>query len=330
MVDNGGAVATKGFNFQKTSAIFTIILYREEDSFLILPEAKEDFQFEIGDEKYFVQAKSTKDLTIAKLNQRKKNKLGTSIIEKNLKVGEHEDHRWIFLCYWSMNTSDKLEETLEHDVFQPLFKYSDQQRNKIESKLNLSCIEKKRLKDQRIYRTYFNDNTENNLTYLNGLILKLVDDEIIKTNDTMLTSINSELWTLLDQKGEILINDPTDVKEYERKTINHENIDKIFKRLDKESEYDRILGSLNFNNLKRLKVEASKAKNRSLYSDVIDDVLEQLVTEDLIEFSSNNEIIKFIKDTISKMTNIVEQDSDLTAIAIECYTIILLKERNLK
>lgn len=323
MVDNGGAVATRGFNFQKSCAIYTIMLYKDNNSFSIIPEADEDFQFEVNGEKYFVQAKTTKNLTVNDISRRKKNKEGTSIIEKNLIVGTEEDFRWLFFCNWSLSDNNKLNVVHEHEHFKPLLKYTDKHIENIQKKLNLNSVNMSRLKEQRIYEPEFKDNAEVNLRYLNMHILDSIEDDSIMTNSNVLTSINSELWTLLDIKSEKTLSNPPQEEEYELKSITHDNIKKIFGKLTLESTFAEILENLNLSTIETRKIKFSRLKINTQYSHLIDDVINQIKISDLESINSDNEIIEFIKNIISDNTNIVDNDFELSALAIYCYGSIL-------
>lgn len=70
--DNGGAIAIKGFNYQKAAIVLVMINNYQKNNFKVIPESKEDFEVYIDNEVYFIQVKGTKGLSISKLKERKK------------------------------------------------------------------------------------------------------------------------------------------------------------------------------------------------------------------------------------------------------------------
>ncbi|MBB6696659.1 hypothetical protein [Clostridium algidicarnis] len=50
-IDNGGAIAIKGFNYQKASIILVMIKNYSRDGFHVIPEAEDDFQVHVDDSK---------------------------------------------------------------------------------------------------------------------------------------------------------------------------------------------------------------------------------------------------------------------------------------
>ncbi|WP_338753099.1 dsDNA nuclease domain-containing protein [Leuconostoc mesenteroides] len=73
--DNGGAIAIKGFNFQKASAILVMLHNLDDENLIFIPESKEDFEVRNDKLVYYVQVKSIKSLSLSKmLSQKKKQK----------------------------------------------------------------------------------------------------------------------------------------------------------------------------------------------------------------------------------------------------------------
>lgn len=105
-IDNGGAIAIKGFNYQKASIILIIIHHFQKKNFKVVPESKEDFVIHLNNEVYYIQVKGTKKLSIGKLKSKPSGK--DSIIEKNISPGEDSDKRKIFLWDLAATTQSKL------------------------------------------------------------------------------------------------------------------------------------------------------------------------------------------------------------------------------
>lgn len=89
-IENGGAVAIKGFNYQKASLILVMINNYSRDGFKVVPEADDDFQIHVDGQNIYIQVKGEKSITLAKL-------INEKIIEKNLVPGQDEDIRK-YLC----------------------------------------------------------------------------------------------------------------------------------------------------------------------------------------------------------------------------------------
>ncbi|MDU5510876.1 dsDNA nuclease domain-containing protein [Enterococcus gilvus] len=73
--DNGGAIAIKGFNYQKAAIILVMIKNYEKDNFKVIPESSEDFEVNLEDANFFIQVKGTKKLSIKNLVKRTKKNL---------------------------------------------------------------------------------------------------------------------------------------------------------------------------------------------------------------------------------------------------------------
>lgn len=59
-INNGGAIAIKGFNYQKASIILIMINNYQREDFLIIPEAEDDFQVYVDGKTIFIQVKGEK------------------------------------------------------------------------------------------------------------------------------------------------------------------------------------------------------------------------------------------------------------------------------
>ncbi|RIN96565.1 dsDNA nuclease domain-containing protein [Mammaliicoccus sciuri] len=322
-MDNGGAIATKGFNFQKTAAIYTIINYMENESFFLIPEADEDFQFGSDEIKYFIQCKTTKGLSISALMKRDKNKSGSSIIEKNLIPGEEEDNRWIFITSWKTGNNNKLDKTNSHAIFYPLLKFSEEQKKRIVSQLNLTSSDIERLKKQRLFLPHFIGKAEDNLRYLNGLLLEKVN---VSVDTSILTAFNSELWTLIDQKSELFITDTSDISSYEKKIISYNHIQQFLKKVKRQSYFEKILDKLNLSSIALLHVKLAKKKIPMQYELILEKVLRKVATENKVKlYSTDKEVVDYIRNVINEITEKKFEDTEEIAIAVECYSQILLE-----
>lgn len=334
MSDNGGAVAISGFNYQNSSIIYTILKYRENETFVIYPEAEEDFKFIVNDEIYYVQVKGEEDLSISKLKQRDKVKgkevKNTSIIEKNILKGTVDDNHWIFLYDWNSSVGNKLAEDNSHEKFKPLLKYSKNQLKKLKKELEIVEYEiENRITNQRIYKTFFNKDSKNSFRFLKSVLSETFDDNL-NTNDATLNTINSELWTLIDQKSEKKLTNVNDVHQFELKAITQKHVEDICSIIKFESHFEKILRKLRFNLAKEKRINLAKFKNDTLYSSLINDVLNQMDNqeyEQLINEESEIEIVEYFENEIKKISQVkIGDQNELTAVAIDCYANKLMEE----
>lgn len=83
-IDNGGASAIKGFNYQKSIAMLIAVLYFLEKDFELAVEAEDDIVFSSSFRTVYIQAKSA---TMSLATVSKKHKGKPSVIEKNMSHG---------------------------------------------------------------------------------------------------------------------------------------------------------------------------------------------------------------------------------------------------
>lgn len=75
-IDNGGANAKKGFNYQDAIATLIIITNFSKDDFCIYLECRDDIEVDLTSHKFFIQVKATKQ-SISNLIKKNKKKDGT-------------------------------------------------------------------------------------------------------------------------------------------------------------------------------------------------------------------------------------------------------------
>ena len=74
-IDNGGAIALKGFNYQNAVASLIAILNYDRDNFLLFVETKDDIEVDVEDKHFFIQVKG-QHLSLSSLLNIKKNDKG--------------------------------------------------------------------------------------------------------------------------------------------------------------------------------------------------------------------------------------------------------------
>ena len=128
-INNGGAIAIKGFNYQKASIILIMINNYQREDFLIIPEAEDDFQVYVDGKTIFIQVKGEKRFDPIRIEHFLREKgialcssAQTAIREhgnasdKFLKIIDPVDLdsvlKQVPLCRWIFTTGGKATETL--------------------------------------------------------------------------------------------------------------------------------------------------------------------------------------------------------------------------
>ena len=250
-INNGGAIAIKGFNYQKASIILIMINNYQREDFLIIPEAEDDFQVYVDGKTIFIQVKGEKNITLQKL-------ISKEIIKKNLIPGHDEDIRKIFVWDIGENFQNSLKEIVSGNIISPLLNYSDEDLKRIADNLNLNENQQIRLKNQYIYKTPFNNNLTEAIKRLFG---ELVSHNLHINNESG-RALLSELSLMIDQKSEIIVLD----NNYSQKTIDNVYLKKVFARVEQHQKFDRILDKLSYNELKKKQNQTRKNQNFSKLS----------------------------------------------------------------
>lgn len=303
-IDNGGAIAIKGFNYQKASIIHIIIRHFEQSNFKIIPESKEDFEIHLDDEIYYVQVKGTKKLSIGKLKSKPSGK--ASIVEKNMLPGEDTDKRKIFLWDLADTTKSKLIK-LNGTLVSTILGFSVEQKQTFISSLNLDENQKERLNNQFIYITPFSNDLNSALTVLKG---EMVTENLLVTNERARVVLG-ELSLEIDQKSEIIIQTDNDI---DRKVIYGDYLRKVFTSVQQKEMFDEVLNNLSINTLMKNKVRSIKLHIPLLYQKLKEEIKRQIDIK-LIMNSTDEEAINYLRGLIT-----VEVDTELSiAIAVECF-----------
>lgn len=307
LIDNGGAIALKGFNYQKASIIFVMIRNFEKENFKVIPESREDFEIHLDEDTYFIQVKGTKKLSVSKLKSRPKGK--DSIIEKNLFPGSTNDKRKIFL--WDIIDNTEKELVSQNGTLIPtVFSFSDKQKEEIINTLNLDDDYKLRLNNQYIYITPFQNDLNLALTYLKG---EMVDGDLLVNND-LAKLVLGELMSEIDQKSEIEVKSITDIK---RKEIDGIYLKKIFLKAQQIELFDEILKNLSFSTLMKKKVKKEKLRIPFLHQSSKLEMMKQANSDRLINLSDDAAIME-LRELLTNIAPEIHTTELSIAIAIDC------------
>lgn len=134
-IDNGGAIALKGFNYQNAVASLIAILNYDRDNFLLFVETKDDIEVDVEDKHFFIQVKG-QHLSLSSLLNIKKNDKGIKncIFSKNIKKNHPKASYHIVLLGLKKDQNSLIEAT-EATIFSEEYLYSSEQKTKIIQKL---------------------------------------------------------------------------------------------------------------------------------------------------------------------------------------------------
>lgn len=304
-VDNGGAIAIKGFNYQKAAIIFVMIHHFEQENFKIVPESKDDFEVYLNNQVYFVQVKGTKKLSIGKLKSKPQGK--ESIIEKNLNPGEDNDNRKIFL--WDLIEATKTDLVkVKGTLFSEKYHFSDEQKEEITNYLKLDPSQCSRLENQFIYITPFTNDLKQALIILKGY---MVEEGLLVTNERA-NVVLSELALEIDQKSELLIDSEED---FLNKEIDGPYLKKMFISVKQKEMFDEVLNNLILNTIMKQKIRAIKLRIPLLHTRLKEVIKDRIDLNEVINCKTDEEAIHYIRNLIRE--NI---DAELSfALAIDCF-----------
>lgn len=186
-VDNGGAIALKGFNYQNAVASLIAILNYDKDNFLLFIETKDDIEVDIEDKHVFIQVKG-QSLSLTNLlsieNKNSDNK--KCIFSKNIKKNHPKALYHIVLLSLKNDQKDVIEAS-ENTVFSEEYLYSDEQQNKIIQKLKEIGFTEEELNSNPITKAQFADILQNpfyygvmyyNKSYFPHIYEKLISKEL--------------------------------------------------------------------------------------------------------------------------------------------------------
>lgn len=257
--ENGGAIAIKGFNFQKAAITYIAIKNYDKPNFFILVEAKDDFEVKLDNYEAYIQVKSQK-LSLKKILNEKE---GKSVLEKNLTNGDENSQYKIFVKGFAQTDIKKMTVIDNGTICGPLYGYNTDQKNEIinqfKNNSSLTKVEEKLLSSY-IYELPFIDKLENAITVLLG---EMTYKEIDVGNKRGQIAIN-ELFTLIDQKSEYIVKSEDD---YMKKGISQTDLEGIFKLTSTIEMFNEILDATSYTFFKKNKIKKEQLKIIHAYTE---------------------------------------------------------------
>ncbi|MGH2325470.1 dsDNA nuclease domain-containing protein [Leuconostoc lactis] len=309
--DNGGAIAIKGFNFQKAAAILVILYNLKEKNFVLVPEASEDFEVRKDKLVYYVQVKSVKSLSVNRMitqdKDTQKNAIpGTSIIEKNLVPGNTVDRRKIIvsdLINKDRNGLIKIESELS---ISPSFIWSTEQKDLISSKLSLNDEQVQRLGNQEVFKTPFQDDMSEAIIHLTG-VMAHVGLEV--TKDSAYAALGT-LGLMIDEKSEI-------IDDGQNKEITGRFIKKLFDKAHKSKLFEEILDGLNLSVIQKIKIKKEKVKIKQIYISLTTELEKKFDNSQFLGNNDTKEMIDLINQEVFSLDPTLNDNLAL-ALSVDC------------
>lgn len=312
MSDNGGAIAIKGFNYQKAAIMLVMINNYHKQNFKVIPESKEDFEVHVDNDIYFIQVKGTQKLSVNSLSRRTKKatKIVESIIEKNLEPGTDTNKRKIFV-HSLADTTKKDMVSEDGTLVTPIYKLSDEQKKTIIDSLNLNQNQKLRLQNQKFYITPFSNDLTLAIKHLKG---EMVEKDLLVTKKRA-NLVLGELAQEIDSKSEIEVFSDADIS---RKIIDSDFLKEVFVSVERKDKFDDILEELPYNQLRKMKIEFEKTKILFSYQSLKEQVKRTIDVEELMDMS-DEEVVDSIVEEIRKIDSTIKSKELMIAISIDCY-----------
>jgi hypothetical protein len=308
MDDAGGAIAIKGFNFQKALICLIAVLNYDKDGFSVFVENKEDIEVLFPDSHTFIQAKSTKALSVTKLLKPEKTS-GQSILYKNLnKNSNGVTNRYkIAVSSFAQSDKDELSKAVDNCVFdQNVYMYSDEQKQNIVTKLAEQGAINKDIEDKlkRSYLVYFpySESLDEAIRYIMGC---MPEKNICVDNEAGKIALN-ELALQIDTKSGIV---PDENNPYpSTKNITGTELKRIFKTASQDSDRQEILNMLKTANVLTM-VETKKVDKELLKIMATQKSLRQNIVSIIGDFSANTDIVKLITGMYDKVNGLGQKET---------------------
>ncbi|MBD9277381.1 MAG: hypothetical protein EGS44_05895 [Akkermansia muciniphila] len=281
-MENGGAIAIRGFNYQKSIASLIAILNYKKENFEIFVENKDDIEVVINGFKTFIQVKGKKLSINSLLNIDNKSK--ESILSKNIKKGD-ENSRYKIVTLDSFVVKDKNDLIPKKgEIFQEnIFTYSQPQIELIIKSLEKQGFSKdeliNKLKDCYIYFSPFKNDQNQAIAFLIG---KMTENDLKVDGNAGRIALN-ELFTQIDTKSEIIVQE--DECDNDCKKITSSDLVNIFKATElfeiEENILEEVSKKYNFDFLKKRKIKRHSLEIISIHKSLKIDIMNSIGNIDL-------------------------------------------------
>ena len=321
VIDNGGAIAQKGFNYQNHVIALVAIKNYHRKNFEIFVETNDDCEVLYDNYHAYIQVKGLEKVSVADLLKKSKNKC--SILEKHFTPGDEHSKYKIVILQFKQGELNDLKANNKDELFDSSWNLKPNKQKEILNKLpkefkNQDKHLKKKLKNFSFVKTSFSNNSVEARKYLKG---ELVTQKIsVDGRDDV---ILDELNRIISQKSEIVLKDGDDKK---LKRITTDELQLILKKLSSKALFDSELEKFFFPSyrkeiikreeiriitqymhekkeiIKLLKSDTQRLKTKHL-SEIVDEIIGWNVLEKLEDEAKYAVIISAYCDILEGVTN---------------------------
>lgn len=315
-IDNGGAYAIRGFNYQKSVvALIAILHYLHSDpDFEIYVESKDDIVVKVRGEETFIQAKN-KELSILSVTRKDKN--NNTILGKNLANGNEKSSRYKLVAPAIDSLAD-LEETSARILTKgaAVYTFSDDAVDLIEKRV--PGISKVKLRNASIAITKFGKEYEEAIRYIMGV---MVEQEIPVDNSHGKAALE-ELFNQIDIRSAHIVKSDED---FEKKRFTLEDLSTVISHTYKLEYIEDTLKGLGYNTAKKEAIKTERRKIASLFDSQFREAKSHIEGMPNLTDLPESEVVK----SVLAIESIKKIDEKLTreAIAIDAYCQVIFERK---
>ncbi len=305
-INNGGAQAIKGFNYQKSViALIAVLHYLDEEQTDIYVESEDDIVVKTPKRATYIQSKST-ELTLSSIVSRKDDK--DSILEKNLQSGSEAGSRYKLVTP-RFNSHDKHLTKKTADIFTEgaeVYTYTKTAKDNLRKKI--PSLPENKLDESRVVLTSFPAKQSDALTHIKGVM----SNKNIPVDNSYGAASLAELGLRIDQKSEIIAITSDD---YENKKITQKDLQRIFGHSYKSKHYEDILNALGCTIMKKTELMKKHFTVGAIYSSQIDAAVQKINEMDDINDINEQTIIDRLLSTVLFTANVDTLDKEAVVIS---------------
>lgn len=307
-IDNGGANAIKGFNYQKSVVMLIAVLhFLDSEDFELFVETKDDIVFSSTSGTIYLQAKSG-EMNVTGVTTKRKG--APSVLEKNISGGTDDSDIFKIVTPSFKDSGGDLYEVDAALITKgaKVFKYSEDALEKI--KKRLPGISQEKLKRARVALTAFDEDQTEALYHIQGIMASM---GIPVDNNHGLRSLE-ELIKEIDQRSAIIVKGEDD---YKKKRFTPKDLSSIFSHSHKLKLFNDTVDKLGYSIAKQHALKDRRVSVAAIHSVSYSDAVEVIGELDIMELSE----AEVISRTLNEVDFVgVEDHLMKEAIVIDAYS----------
>lgn len=315
VIDNGGAHAIMGFNYQKSVIVLISVLhYLNEDDFEIYVEAKDDIVVKLKNKHTYIQVKGKK-MSISELTKKPDGK--DSILEKNHSHGDESDSYYKIISPSFANDVKYLKKTSPRILKKgaDIFDYTEDATREINKRL--PGISQVKLSNSKIGLTKYQVDIEEALRYIKGV---MVEEDMQVDNNHGMASLQ-ELCLRIDVSSERTLEKDEDL---EKKKFTSKDLATIFSNTYKAKCFDDILARLDFSIAKQELVKSRRVAVGRIYRSNYSEAKQKLKELDLEDMKEGDVLQEALQSV--DFSNISDENTKI-AIIVDAYSQLVFESR---